>query len=332
MLIFLLAIPVLFATNDAWGHEVRPAYLGLTEVERNTFDVTWKQPLLGDKRLGLDPILPSQCSTTIPTVDEVIPGALIRTWQVRCTAGAFAQEPISIDGLSSSLTDVWVVVRQVGSERGETTGRLTASQTDFWLQHAPRTKLTSYFSLGVTHLLSGVDHILFIIGLMFFISGFSKLLLTITAFTIAHSMTLAAATLGLVHLPQGPVEACIILSILFLAVEASSPDKAGTITARRPWLIAFVFGLLHGFGFAGALQDIGLPTGTTAMALILFNLGIEFGQVVVIASLLSLRCLLLHWPIYIPRWLAHAPVYAVGSVSAYWLLLRIWTNWNSGPI
>jgi len=321
-----IAVFVVATVSSASAHEVRPAYLGITEVERDTFDITWKQPALREKRLPLDPVFPSQCAITVPMLDEVIPGAIIRTWRIQCAAGALENRGITIAGLSGSLTDVWVVMHPANTGARKISVRLTASQPSFHPSQNAGIDLSSYFSLGTKHLLSGVDHILFVIGLMFFVSGFPSLLKTITAFTVAHSITLAASTLKSIHLPQAPVEASIMLSILFLAVEASAPNRSRTLTARMPWLIAFVFGLLHGFGFAGALQDIGLPVGATAAALLLFNLGIEFGQVVVIVFLLGLQYCLSGFAARIPPWLFRIPVYAMGSLSSYWLLQRVWVD------
>ncbi len=323
------------------AHDVRPAYLGLEEIESrdwgSTFDVIWKQPLINDKRLRMDPILPSGCVATDSAVDEVLPGALLRRWQVHCTKQAFEQEPIGIQGLSSTLTDVWFNAKQLNGNQLSTV--LTPSEPSVWMNRSQGTHLSAYLSLGVEHLLFGFDHILFIIGLMFFVTGFSSLLKTVTAFTLAHSITLAASSLNLVHLSQRPVEAAIALSILFLAFEASLPGRAQRLPARLPWVIAFIFGLLHGFGFAGALRDIGLPADSAGLALLLFNLGVEIGQVLVIvailASLALFRTCLDRLPPPLSRSLARTstqtglrllsqmPVYVMGSLACFWFLQRL---------
>ena len=326
LLLFLMttcALPALQA------HEVRPALLNLVEIRNNTsdpvaattFDVVWKQPILDNKRLRLDPILPVDCYTTSPELDEILPGALIRRWQIRCPTDTLQQQGITIQGLSSTLTDVWLNVVFLNGTQVSTV--LTPSNPSLRLSKSMGIDLLAYLKLGIEHLLFGFDHILFVLGLMFFVRGFSSLVKTITAFTVAHSITLAASSLKLVQLSTAPVEAAIALSILYLAFEASLPDRAQTLTARMPWLVAFIFGLLHGFGFAGALSDIGLPENTAALALLLFNLGVEIGQIMVIGAFLGFLFLISRWKFNIPGWLVQTPVFFIGALSSYWFLQRL---------
>jgi hydrogenase/urease accessory protein HupE len=310
--------------SDVSAHEFRPAYFGLTEVRNNVFDVIWKQPRQADKRLRIEPILPRSCRATQAVTEEFTAGAILRTWQVLCNEHAFLEEPLRFDGLSATLTDVWIDFRSIQTE-ARFSALARAAKPEVWLGSVKAYSLTSYFGLGTRHLLSGLDHILLILALLLFTTRFTTLVKTITAFTVAHSISLAASTLELVHVPANAVEGAIALSILFLAVEASSADKRQSISARMPWAVAFACGLLHGLGFAGALQAIGLPTGYVAEALLLFNLGIEFAQVLLIATILLLVTLVetLRRPNSMPPWLVHLPVYAIGTVSSYWLFQRV---------
>jgi hydrogenase/urease accessory protein HupE len=182
----------------------------------------------------------------------------------------------------------------------------------------------AYLVLGIEHLLFGLDHILFVIGLMFLVRSFWPLVKTITAFTAAHSVTLAASTLGLVRLQQEPVEVVIALSILFLAVElARGADPATSIAVRKPWIVAFAFGLLHGFGFAGALADIGLPRDAAALALLLFNLGVELGQLAIVGIVLTVLWLLRRTGTVWPAWIVRLPIVGMGTISSYWAISRL---------
>ena len=184
------------------------------------------------------------------------------------------------------------------------TVRLTPAEPGFTVVAAPGALevARTYFALGVEHILAGVDHLLFVLGLLFLVGSWGRLIGTVTAFTVAHSLTLAAATLGLVYVPQKPVEAAIALSIAFVAADILRTDDARkSLTRRAPWIVAFVFGLLHGLGFAGALSDVGLPEHAVPLALLFFNLGVELGQLLFIACALPLAALgrraALRWPV-----------------------------------
>lgn len=267
------------------AHEVRPAYLELTEIEPNTFSVLWKQPVLSDRRLPLEPRFPQACTVTERSPSEHTGDALIDRIQVACD---LRSGEIRIDGLAQTLTDVLLRMRYLDGD--ELTIVLRPDSPAFELaSSAPG--VMAYLWLGVEHLVFGIDHVLFVLALLMLIRAFKPLVLTITAFTIAHSITLALTVLGVVSLPSLPVEACIALSILFVAREIIVADP-NTLARRKPWLIAFLFGLLHGFGFAGALAEIGLPENALAWALLLFNLGIELGQLAIIAAAIALVKLL----------------------------------------
>lgn len=280
LLIFLL--PVV-----AQSHEIRPAFLQMSETEPQRFEVVWKQPVLADRRLAIDPILPDDCVRVSERLPEHTGSALIERWVTSCTLKIGS---IEISGLSATLTDV---VLRITYRDGDTVNHILRPSTPRLSLAEATPGIVGYFVLGIEHLLFGIDHILFVVGLVLFIRTPWELVKAVTAFTVAHSVTLALSVLGLVKLPQGPVEAVIALSILFLAREIMIPEVERSRIARSaPWVMALAFGLLHGFGFAGALLDIGLPRDQLAASLLLFNVGIEIGQLVVIGIMLLVGWLL----------------------------------------
>ena len=304
----------------AHGHEVRPAYLGITEAEGHVFDILWKQPLVGDRRLPLEPDLPDHCTLELQQVADVQRSALIHQWRADCGQEGLIGHRVGIEGLSRTLTDVLV---NVALADGTSISRLLRPEDPYFVIEAGQGRqVLGYLVLGIEHLLLGFDHILFVIGLMFFISRPSVLIKTITGFTVAHSITLGLSALEVVRLSQAPVEAVIALSIVFLAVERLRGAE-GTITAQHTWIVALVFGLLHGFGFAGALADIGLPKAGALWALFLFNVGVEIGQLIIVAAALALVAILRRTQMELPRWVVRAPLYAMGTVASYWLVSRV---------
>ncbi len=326
----------------ASGHEVRPAYLAIVEGAPGHFEVVWKQPVVEDRRLRIEPRLPEACVIVDRDLSEVTDGALIERFRLDCRGAdgrrSLEGETLAIDGLARTLTDVLVRVRFADGE--ELSRLLTPRAPEMVVARGGGSSAWAYLRLGVEHLLLGFDHILFVIGLMFLVSRRLELLGVVTSFTVAHSLTLAGSTLGLVRLRQAPVEAVIALTILYLAiellgvpglrgegVEKSTGDRrveSGVeVTRRRPWRIAFAFGLLHGFGFAGALAEIGLPKNAVAPALLLFNLGVEVGQLMVVAAILGALWLVRLAAVEIPRWAARAPIYAMGLVASYWFVERV---------
>jgi len=181
-----------------------------------------------------------------------------------------------------------------------------------------------YVIEGIRHILSGPDHLLFVLGLLLIVRDGWTLVKTITAFTVAHSITLATATLGYVSIPAPPVEAAIAFSILFLGPEIVRRWRGGTsFTIRNPWVVAFVFGLLHGFGFATALTSAGLPPTDVPLALLCFNIGVELGQLSFVATILLLRLVILRAHAAWPRWVTLLPGYAVGGMGAFWTIQRL---------
>ena len=327
------------------AHEVRPAYLELTEVSAGRFEVLWKQPVLPDaepglvRRLPLRPAFPARCRETGRALPELTAAALLERWTIDCGGQGLADAPIEIAGLPRTLTDVLLRVRFADGAAIDHLLRPDAPRVVLSPDGGAGLAVPAYLRLGVEHLLFGFDHILFVVGLMFLVRRPLQLVQVVTAFTAAHSITLALSTLGLLTLSQRPVEAVIALSILYLAVElardaggaegghhasrAGAPAAAGFSLARFPWAIAFGFGLLHGFGFAGALADIGLPEQARAMALLLFNVGVEIGQLMVVGVLLALLYGLRVRPVSLPATVLQAPIVVMGTVSAYWFLERL---------
>ena len=315
----LLLVAALLGAGPASAHEVRPAYLQIEQTAALEYEVLWKQPLLGDRRLPIDPILPQDCTTTDSRLPENTGSALIERWTVHCD---LTRGTLHIGGLTQTLTDVMVrIVYLDGTARGEL---LRADATSLDLGD-PAPPVASYLLLGVEHLISGIDHLLFVVGLVLLIGNPWMLLKTITAFTVAHSITLFLSVLDLVSLPQRPVEAVIALSILFLARELLVDEvHRSAIMRLRPWVMAFAFGLLHGFGFAGALNDIGLPRDQLAMSLLLFNVGIEIGQLLVIAVLIAAGWIIRKFSGHRhPAW-EQAFTFVMGALAAYWTIDRVW--------
>jgi hydrogenase/urease accessory protein HupE len=312
------------APTTAFAHEIRPGYLELTAREANVWDVLWKVPAKGDLRLGIYVTLPEGCEETT-VVARRAGTAHLETWRATCAEGLVGRS-IEIEGLALTRTDVLVRVRH--ADATTQTVRLTPSAPTFEVERAPNQfeVVATYFSLGVEHILLGIDHLLFVLALLLLVADTRKLVGAITAFTASHSLTLAAATLGWVRVPSAPVEAAIALSIVFVAAEVVRGSNG--LARRMPWLVAFAFGLLHGFGFAGALSDIGLPSHAIPVALALFNVGVEVGQLCFIAVALgALRLAAIASGARADSFAVAARVaspacYAIGTLGAFWLIER----------
>lgn len=313
-----VVILLLIAAPLARAHEVRPAYLQLTEQGPDEFGVTFKQPTRGDRRLPIDPRLPETCQATSEVRSRVEPDSLKQSWTVHCPGGIEGRA-IGIDGLSRTMIDTLVRVQMANGDVH--TYLLKPGSPSVTVEADTSVPVLSYLRLGIEHLLFGFDHVLFVVGLMHFVRGFGALLRTVTAFTVAHSITLALSALELVRVSPAPVEATIALSILFLAAEGMRRGAHTSVVWHRPWVVAFGFGLLHGFGFAGALADLGLPSDAVAMALFLFNVGLEIGQIGLIVVLLTGAALYLRQP-FQPALALRMPLVVMGVMSAYWTVQR----------
>ncbi len=324
-----LSWPILLLVSlasPAWAHEVRPAYLELRQTRPDTYDVLWKVPARGETmRLALDVEFPADCTRVSEPRRSFANDAFFDQWSVK-RAGGLTGARIAIAGLSATSTDVLVRLERLD---GTTQiARLMPAAPSFVVEAAPRPLevARTYVVLGIEHILFGFDHLLFVFALILIVRSGWTLLKTITAFTLAHSITLSLATLGVVHVPGRPVEATIALSILLLACEIVRAQRGEVgLTARWPWVVAFSFGLLHGFGFAGALTDIGLPPGDVPLALFAFNIGVELGQLafitIVLGALASVRRLRL--PPTLRRRVLPAAAYAIGITASFWFFERL---------
>jgi len=314
--------------SGAVAHEVRPAYLELHQSGAETYNTLWKVPGFGDNlRLGLYVQLPAGCTNVTEPRASMINNAYSERWTVKC-AGGLTGGTIHIDGLAATATDVLVRLERLDGTTQVT--RLTPAAASFVVEAAPSAMQVArtYLALGVEHILGGIDHLLFVLALLILVKGTRRLIWTVTAFTLAHSLTLAGATLGVVHVPGPPVEAAIALSIVFVAAEIvhSRQGRAG-LTERFPWIVAFTFGLLHGFGFASALNEVGLPQSAIPVALLFFNVGVEIGQLLFIAAVFSVIALARQLARRIgmsqPVWAWRVPPYVIGTVAAFWIIQRV---------
>lgn len=319
----LVLLTTLLSPLASFAHEVRPAYLELREVQAGEFTVLWKTPMLGDMRLSLTPEFSGHTEILTPIATRESGGAAVQTWRLK-TNEPLRGQSLRILGLDTTMTDA---LARIEFADGTTwLHRLTpqAPAAVIPAEQSGWSVAGEYLKLGVEHILLGIDHLLFVLALLLITRGTWRLVKTVTAFTVAHSITLALAALGFVHVPQAPVEAVIALSIVFVATEILRA-RAGHegIATRAPWIVAFTFGLLHGFGFAGALAEIGLPEGHIPLALLFFNVGVEFGQLLFIAAVLSAMAAFRRIRLRFPRWTELVPPYAIGSVAMFWVIQRI---------
>lgn len=307
----------------ASAHEVRPAYLELHQTTPESYDVYWKVPALGDHRLSISVVFPGEVVQLAKPRGMFWGDAYIERWAVQCLDGLDGRE-IRIEGLESTRIDVLARIENLSGRTQ--TARLLPSAPTFTVIAEPSilTVAYTYFMLGVEHILLGIDHLLFVLALLLLVNGIRSLVATITAFTLAHSITLVCAALGWVEVPGAPVEACIALSIVFVAREILYVTRGrASLTARHPWLVAFTFGLLHGLGFAGALSDIGLPESAIYAALFFFNIGVEAGQLAFVAVAMAVMGMLKRVIITLPFWMEPFPAYAIGGCAAFWIIQRM---------
>jgi hydrogenase/urease accessory protein HupE len=320
---FLLLLAGLIVLAPAFAHEIRPAYLELTQTAPSEFEVLWKVPTLSDGEmpsaavadpvdrsislpagclampltspgvLRIHPCFPARLKASAPPQVEAFRGMQVTRWILH-GEGGMDDAVLAVHGLQATMIDALVRVKLLD---GRSFIRvLRPEATTFKLDAAAAgAQVGDYFQLGVEHILLGVDHLLFVLGLLLLVRRVGRLVKTITAFTLAHTLTLGLATLGIVHVPQAPVEAMIALSILLVAVEIARYGADEPAAGVSPWLMAFVFGLLHGFGFAGALSEVGLPAGDIPLALLLFNLGVEAGQLCFVGAVLLIFAAVQRW-------------------------------------
>ncbi len=330
----LLLLGACLSAPHAAAHELRPAYLELRETGPARYDVLFKVPARGELRLGLEVALPGDCRSGAPRA-RLARSAWVERWSATCER-SLAGRSVSIEGLAATRTDV--LVRVEWPDGGSQTARVAGESGAFRVAAAPsRAELAAtYLPLGVEHILLGVDHLLFVLALLLLVRSARRLVATVTAFTAAHSLTLAAATLGWVRVPQAPVEAAIALSIVFVAAELARGAKSrADLAGRAPWVVAFLFGLLHGLGFAGALREAGLPERAIPLALLLFNVGVELGQLAFVAAVLALLALLdatlpgtRAGPWRVADRVCVPAAYAIGAVASFWSIERTASFWS----
>jgi len=316
MLVLLGAL----ATVPACAHEVRPAYLEITQSDATHYRVVWKQPTLGEVAIRLVPHLSNGWLERTPEDQYAAAGFLIRTWNIQ-SAEPVAGHIVYIEGLENTITDVLVRVRSL--DGGTQQMILRPEQPQFTIASEPGGAMgvPTFFLHGIQHILSGVDHLLFVLGLMLIVRDRWMLLKAVAAFTVAHSLTLTSAVVANVTLPSALVESLIALSILILGLEIVHAQRGGaSLTVRYPWAVAFFFGLFHGMGFAGGLADLGFGQRDLFAALLFFNVGVEVGQLAFIAVVLVAARMLVSLRIGQPAMLMRASAYVVGIAGAYWTL------------
>jgi hydrogenase/urease accessory protein HupE len=319
-----LLFAMLFPIGVAWGHEARPAYLEIKETSPGQFNVLWRTPVLSGMRMPIVLKLPEDTKNLLePTVEELA-DSLVERRVIDAGPHGLAGKRIEFVGLAASITDVLVRVEMLDGRSWTTIVRPSQSWFEIAASQSRLQVAGEFIVQGIRHILFGADHLLFVLGLLLIVKNRWMLLKTVTAFTCAHSITLAIATLGYAEAPMLPLNAAIALSILFLGPEIVRSWRGETsFTIRHPWVVAFAFGLLHGFGFASALTSAGLPRHELPLALLSFNMGVEIGQISFVALILLLerafRLLEIRWP----RWVQALPGYTVGSLGAFWTWQRL---------
>jgi hydrogenase/urease accessory protein HupE len=312
----------------ARADEFKPGYLQLTQLDHQTYDVLWKIPAIDESTtLKVKPQFPDGTEALTEVRSTFSRGVTVQRWRIRVPEGLDGKA-IFFSQLSETRIDVLArLVRLDGTVQLE---RILPVSPSFVGKPSPgRLEVVrTYTILGIEHILSGIDHLLFVFALVLLVQGTRRLLATITAFTVAHSLTLAGATLGWVQVPGPPVEASIALSIVFVAVEIVHARQGRySLTRHYPWVVAFAFGLLHGFGFAGALAQVGLPQSSIPVALLFFNVGVEIGQLLFVGAVLAV--IAMSWRVGQrlrlpqPAWLWRVAPYAIGALASFWLVDRI---------
>jgi len=322
--VYFLFLLIAGIFSQAFAHELQPSSLEVRQLTQDRYEVIWRAPVYYRKPHPAKLQLPEQWKTVgVPTVRQLSDSALHRR-VVSVPGGDIAGAVIRFIGLEATITDVFARFTWLDGAETTAIARPGHPWVDIEGKRSAWQVAGDYTLLGMDHILSGFDHLTFVLALLLIVSGMKRLLITVTSFTLAHSITLATATLGVMWVPGPPVEATIALSILFLASELVKVNRGlPSVTAQYPWIVAFVLGLLHGFGFAGALNDIGLPQHEVPMALLTFNVGVELGQLIFIAAVMSLlfviRKLRREWPL----WAHQVPAYAIGGIATFWFFERL---------
>lgn len=322
---FAVALALFALALGAAAHESRPAYLEINEMAPGRYEVLWRTPTLSGLRLPVALTMPASARDIVPPAQHDLGDSLLERRIVELPGGLAGQR-IEFKGLQATITDV--LVRMQGADGRQTTSLVRSSKPwiDVERNDGPLAVAGAYLLHGIEHILLGYDHLLFVLALILIVPSLRVLFWTITSFTLAHSITLALATLGVVHVPGPPVEATIALSILLLACEIVRLQRGErSLTQRWPWVVAFTFGLLHGFGFAGALSEIGLPQRDIPLALLAFNVGVELGQLAFIGVVLTVVAVLRRMRMHegMRQGMSRLVPYAIGSLAAFWFVERV---------
>ena len=304
--------------------EIRPALLDIKEQSTGLFAVTWKVPTRGNRILAITARLPESLELVGTPIIEDIAGSRIERSTYKNNSESLVDQTIVIDGLKAVQTDVLLLVQLQDGTQHSAILRPFAPSFTIPPKASKLQVAADYWRMGTIHILEGADHLLFVLALMLIVVGFKALFKAVTAFTVAHSITLALATLGLVHMPAAPTEAIIALSIVFLATEIVHKRNGQVgLTELYPWMIAFAFGLFHGLGFAGALSEIGVPQHEVPLALLMFNVGVETGQLMFVGAVLALIAVLKKLPVTPPESAWRVLPYSIGGVAAFWTIDRV---------
>jgi hydrogenase/urease accessory protein HupE len=325
-----LALFGFLAAPAAQAHDARPAYLEINEASAGRYEVLWRTPLLSGQRLPVGLVFPAETRNIVEPVERVLSDSVVERRVVDFGPDGISGKRLDFPGLQMTLSDVLVRV----TLRDGTNWTELVKPGQPWIEMRARKGLLAitgaYVSHGMRHILMGFDHLLFVFALMLIVRKRPMLVKTITSFTIAHSITLGLATLGVIHVPAPPVEATIALSIMLLATEIACLSRGRpSLTSRFPWAVAFCFGLLHGLGFAGALTEIGLPQGDVPLALLSFNVGVELGQLSFVAAVLAAYFLVMKLPLpgRVVQYARPVAYYAIGTLSAFWFFDRLSGFW-----
>lgn len=322
MIRFVLLTLAALLAGPATADELRPGYLELTQRTASEWTLVWKSPMKGGFTPFTKPVLPQGCTVSGSPIRVIANGSMVTTSKILCQNDV-AGRILGLENFDTAQSDVLVRVAPIS--RAVQALRLTPAEPRATIKtHADRWQVArTYFVIGIDHIVFGYDHLLFVVVLVLLLSGFWTVFKAVTAFTIAHSLTLIGTMLGLVGLPRQPVESVIALSILFLAVETvKRKPQAPRLSERIPWVVAFAFGLLHGFGFAGALKEIGLPESELPTALLTFNLGVEVGQLAIVGATIGVLGLLRHAIPAIEQTIIKVATYAIGIIASYWFIER----------
>ena len=319
----LLALCASFL-SQAFAHELQPSSLEVRQLTQDRYEVIWRAPIYYKKPHPAKLQLPEQWQTVGEPTVKHLPDSALHRRVVSVPDGDITGGVIRFIGLEATITDVFARFTWLDGAETTAIARPSHPWVDIEGKRSSWQVAGDYTLLGVDHILSGFDHLTFVLALLLIVNGAKRLLITVTSFTLAHSITLAAATLGVMWVPGPPVEATIALSILFLASELVKVNRGqASLTALYPWIVAFVFGLLHGFGFAGALSNVGLPQNEVPLALLMFNVGVELGQLLFIAAVMALLVVVRKARSQWPAWARQLPAYGIGSIAAFWFIERV---------